>query len=242
MLLTLCLNFRLAPPKERRAVNFKQTKDYELIERLDTRAFPDDYRLWYPLHRFWIIYDEGEVIGYCSTREYLDCLFFSRMASFKSGIGVQRTAIRKRLAWARRNGHNVVHHLLCAGQLEIACQFNKSRVYIVHTKLQVWRQASLLSKESIKMKDVSELTDAELAEALFKRLKAHGFKVEEDLNAYAGCEAKCFELFSDRDEPFCNFDFHSDGQFYRIAGYTQGFWQDEVDWKKYGYGEKKVLK
>ena len=79
--------------------------------------------------------------------------------------------------------------------------------------------------------------DVELARAFFTRLREKGFDVRENLGAYGGVGGEVvFELYGDtaaKEGPFCEIDFHGDGSFYRIAGFTSGFWQDEVDWKKY---------
>lgn len=77
------------------------------------------------------------------------------------------------------------------------------------------------------------MTDNELAKAFFDRLRKRGFKVKNNEDAYQNSKATSYELFNDSDEIFCQFDFHEDGSFYRISGFTDGYWQDEVDWKKY---------
>ena len=73
---------------------------------------------------------------------------------------------------------------------------------------------------------MDKVSDYELAKAFFDRISKQGFKVNTlDDNG------KIIDL------GFCQIDFHNDGSFYRIAGFTNGYWQDEVDWKKYGFGE-----
>jgi len=85
---------------------------------------------------------------------------------------------------------------------------------------------------------MKELTDAELAILFFSRLQAKGFKLNFNWEAYhTPCPDNpgnlSIELISSEKSSFCNFDFHFDGSFYRVAGFTSGFWQDEVDWNKY---------
>jgi hypothetical protein len=87
------------------------------------------------------------------------------------------------------------------------------------------------------------MTDFELAKAFFTRLKERGFHVElrdyssrlESDPDFTPENGVAFELFSSEGKPFCSFDFSGtgEGRFYRISGFTSGFWQDEVDWKKY---------
>lgn len=83
------------------------------------------------------------------------------------------------------------------------------------------------------------MSDLEAALDFFARLKAKGFRVE--LKDYSGWSegdeefnpsSVSFQLYSSEDTPFIEFDF-KDGKFYRISGFTSGYWQDEVDWKKY---------
>lgn len=85
------------------------------------------------------------------------------------------------------------------------------------------------------------MTDRELAIAFFDRLKERGFKLNFNYEAYSKSLEDypkeelplVIELLNAEGESFCEFDFHADGKFYRIAGFTSGYWQDEVDWCKY---------
>lgn len=82
------------------------------------------------------------------------------------------------------------------------------------------------------------MTDLELATAFFTRLRDRGFKVNFNEEAYGskdenGPNPMVFELLNAEGESFCEFDFRSNGAFYRISGFTSGYWQDEVDWNKY---------
>lgn len=86
---------------------------------------------------------------------------------------------------------------------------------------------------------LSGMSDLELAEEFFSRLAKKGFQVS---NAdYSGNgvgtpdfnpeEHRTIAVFN-QGKVWAEFDFHPDGDFYRIASYTSGFWQDEVDWIK----------
>ena len=92
------------------------------------------------------------------------------------------------------------------------------------------------------MKDFKDYNDKQLARAFFDRLSSRGFKVIESKNEYGTPSEDdlkndtynaCFDLYNADDEVFCTFDFHADGNFYRISGFTRGYYQDEVDFKKY---------
>lgn len=82
------------------------------------------------------------------------------------------------------------------------------------------------------------MTDLELAKAFFERIQSKGFKLDFNKDAYGLRDNDesgpvVVELKNAEGESFVEFDFHSDGSFYRISGFTNGYWQDEVDWKKY---------
>lgn len=83
------------------------------------------------------------------------------------------------------------------------------------------------------------MTDLELATAFFKRIQKKGFNLEFNHHAYGLVEdltephPVVIELASIENKSFCSFDFHADGSFYRISGYTAGYYQDEVDGNKY---------
>jgi len=86
-------------------------------------------------------------------------------------------------------------------------------------------------------------TDLKLAKEFFKRLHEKGLDVR--IQDYSGRKA---DFDGNEDEEFdwnamgfevqgsygtCHsYDFLN-GKFYRIMGFTEGNWQDEIDWKKY---------
>lgn len=81
------------------------------------------------------------------------------------------------------------------------------------------------------------MSDYELAKAFFERLKSRGFVViEEDFGGNSPPSeddvARTFEIKNAEGDTCFTFDFLG-GDFYRCSGFTSGFWQDEIDWKKY---------
>lgn len=85
---------------------------------------------------------------------------------------------------------------------------------------------------------IKEIADLELATEFFKRIESKGFKLIFNKEAYGYVEDgepgfMSIELLNYRSEIFCSYDFYPDGSFYRISGYTDGGWSDEVDGKKY---------
>lgn len=81
------------------------------------------------------------------------------------------------------------------------------------------------------------MTDYDLAKAFFTVLAAKGFPViERDYGGYSPPReediARVFEIRNGNGEVCFEFDF-LDGDFYRCSGFAEGFWQDEIDWKKY---------
>lgn len=82
------------------------------------------------------------------------------------------------------------------------------------------------------------MTDLELATAFFERIQQKGFKLVFNKEAYGAYEPgephfMVIELLNAEGKSFTEFDFYPDGSFHRIAGFTSGYWQDEVDWNKY---------
>lgn len=70
---------------------------------------------------------------------------------------------------------------------------------------------------------IDEPTDFELAKLFFTRLKERGFELEihdQDI------------VLNSSEGEWATFDFKG-GKFYRIMGFTKGYWQDEIDWRKY---------
>jgi len=80
---------------------------------------------------------------------------------------------------------------------------------------------------------MAKITDQQLADAFFKRLQERGFELKINRELYSDENSVVYQLLNAEKDTFCEFDFHADGSFYRIAGFTSGFWQDEVDWNKY---------
>ena len=78
-----------------------------------------------------------------------------------------------------------------------------------------------------------DMTDKELADAFFNRLKERGFEAKFDTSGYdtGNPNTGSWELHG-LDGMFCEIDF-IDGEFFRISGFTHGHWQDEVDLRKY---------
>jgi hypothetical protein len=75
------------------------------------------------------------------------------------------------------------------------------------------------------------MTDLEAANEFFGRLARKGFpavfvRVEDD--------GPSWDILGPDGRAIACFDFHTDESFYRMSGLTSGFWQDEIDWKKYG--------
>lgn len=81
------------------------------------------------------------------------------------------------------------------------------------------------------------MSDYELAKAFFDRIKSKGFNVvERDYNGNAPPReddiSRVFAIYNADGDVCFEVDFLN-GDFYRCAGFTEGFWQDEIDWKKY---------
>lgn len=90
------------------------------------------------------------------------------------------------------------------------------------------------------------MTDYQVAKEFFDRIKSKGFAVryedfegvdisDSDYNPDFGCSIELCTGFEHKNSTgeFFSIDFHGDGSFYRISGYTDGFWADEVDCTKY---------
>ena len=77
------------------------------------------------------------------------------------------------------------------------------------------------------------MTDKELADAFFNRLKERGFEAKWDTSGYDSEDpgTGTWELYG-LDGVFCEIDFIG-GRFYRISGFTHGHDRDEVDLMKY---------
>jgi len=83
---------------------------------------------------------------------------------------------------------------------------------------------------------LENLSDQELGQAFFKRLSDKGFKivvVDYDGNTPPDPESVgiTIEIHGAYGRAF-EIDFLR-GDFYRISGYQDGSWADEIDWKKY---------
>jgi hypothetical protein len=80
-------------------------------------------------------------------------------------------------------------------------------------------------------------SDYEVFKEFVERISAKGFKVvERDYNGHTPPSpheiGRSFEFISSEEQSAFEVEF-LDGDFYRISGFTRGFWQDEIDWKKY---------
>jgi hypothetical protein len=80
------------------------------------------------------------------------------------------------------------------------------------------------------------VTDLELADAFFSRLKEKGYPIERTLNGNEPGDDSyvVFEIKDAWKNTAFEFDFLG-GKFYRISGYTSdsGHWNDELDFGKY---------
>jgi hypothetical protein len=82
------------------------------------------------------------------------------------------------------------------------------------------------------------MTDLELAKAFFDRLKSKGVGINYNCSAYGECEGEeprhiVVEIASMNHKDCWQFDFYGDGSFYRMSGFCDSYWQDEIDGKKY---------
>lgn len=82
------------------------------------------------------------------------------------------------------------------------------------------------------------MTDLELAKQFFDRLKERGVGIKYNTSAYGegpGDEPThvVIEIASMNHDDAWQFDFHADGSFYRMSGFCDSYWQDEIDGKKY---------
>lgn len=78
------------------------------------------------------------------------------------------------------------------------------------------------------------MTDLELAMPFFKRLEQRGVKIVFDDEAYGiKGEHMIIGVCDGSGEPAWEFDFHTDGSFYRLSGYCKDGNQDEIDYNKY---------
>jgi len=69
-------------------------------------AFPGEYIRDFSEDHCWLIFDgRGSEVGFCTLKVLDGEVFFSRSASFKSGLGIHRKSIYYRLKWMKRNGH-----------------------------------------------------------------------------------------------------------------------------------------
>lgn len=85
--------------------------------------------------------------------------------------------------------------------------------------------------------------DAEIGKEFYEMLKRNGYPCS--LEDYGGRnnedeefdenDSFSINILNDDNSTCFSIDFHSDGSFYRISGFSSGFWQDELDWKKYGF-------
>ena len=92
------------------SLHFKITNDHLLLDSLDSKCFPADYRHDFARDKSWIIHDgKGKLIGYTCLTPWSDgIVFLSRCGSLKKGLKLQRAAISHRIAWAKRNGYKTV--------------------------------------------------------------------------------------------------------------------------------------
>lgn len=85
-------------------VSFRQTTDHLLVAALHKKCFQGEFVRDFSEDVVWLILADNEMAGFCSVSKYdkHDC-FLSRCGILLEGFGLQRKAIRHRLAWCRRN-------------------------------------------------------------------------------------------------------------------------------------------
>lgn len=87
--------------------DIKQTKDYKLLDRLYRKAFLGEDPGTFENDICWVAKNEqGKPVGFCTAKilQAENAAYFTSAGSFKSGVGLQRSLIRVRLAWANRKG------------------------------------------------------------------------------------------------------------------------------------------
>lgn len=93
------------------AINFKITKDVDLIKKLDGIYFDDDERGNFAFWTNWVISVEGKTAGYCSAVlvDKGDAVFLARAGVLNDfrGQGVQRASVNHRIRWGRRHGAKI---------------------------------------------------------------------------------------------------------------------------------------
>ena len=77
------------------------------------------------------------------------------------------------------------------------------------------------------MKDV--WTDYQHGLAFIKRLINKGYHAE----IWNDGTFDVISFLNDDEKHVMDIYFKPDGNFYCISGFTRGYWQDEIDWKKY---------
>jgi len=87
-------------------ISCRQTKDYELLKKLDRRAFPIDALRDFQSDVCWLIKYNNDIVGYFSLEIINNnTAFLSRVGIFKHGCGLHRRAINVRIRWCKK--HNI---------------------------------------------------------------------------------------------------------------------------------------
>ena len=73
------------------------------------------------------------------------------------------------------------------------------------------------------------MNDYDLARAFADRIASKGFGIE----YWNDGHFIVISFLTNEAKSFMDMYFQPDGDFYCISGYTSGYWQDEVDWRKY---------
>jgi GNAT superfamily N-acetyltransferase len=91
-------------------VSIRQTRDYDLMERLYRKAFQGEEPGTFIQDTCWVARNErNRPVGFCTAKllsREPDVAYLTSAASFSAGIGLQRKLINARCAWAKRKGCN----------------------------------------------------------------------------------------------------------------------------------------